>query len=71
MSNLIAIEKARTMERYKKELRSALKTEIVGRMKGEKAKIETTFDNDTQLEVAVSLLKNRKSYDRMLAGKAK
>ncbi|MBI4427584.1 MAG: S41 family peptidase [Ignavibacteriales bacterium] len=71
MSNLIKVEKSRMTERFKKELRSALKTEIVGRMKNEKAKIETTFESDTQLSVAVNLVKNRKAYDRILAGKLK
>lgn len=71
MSNLIKAEKGRLMERYTKELKSALKTEIVGKMKGEKAKIATTFENDTQLHVAVSLLKNKRAYDRILAGKVR
>ena len=69
MNSLINAEKARATERYKKELRSALKTEIVGRMKGEKAKIEAGFGDDNQLRVAANLLRNKKIYERMLAGR--
>jgi len=69
MSSLVAVEKSRVIERYKQELKSALKTEIVGRMKGEKAKIETTFAADEQLRVAVNVLKDKRVYDRILAGK--
>ena len=69
MNSLINAEKARATERYKKELRSALKTEIVGRVKGDKAKIESTFDDDNQLRVAANLLRNKKMYERILVGK--
>jgi len=69
IAKLIEAEKARTMERYKKELRSALKTEIVGRMRGDKARIETTFDDDPELRVATGILKNKKVYQRLLAAK--
>jgi len=68
LSGLVELEKSRTTERYEKEMRSFLKTEIVGRLKGERARIESTFGDDKQLNVAVSLLKNKKLYDKLLSG---
>ena len=68
LNGLVELEKSRTIERYEKEMRSFLKTEIVGRLKGERARIESTFGDDKQLNVAVSLLKNKKLYDKLLSG---
>lgn len=66
LNGLVELEKRRTTERYEKEMRSFLKTEIVGRLKGERARIESTFGDDKQLSVAVNLLKNKKLYDKLL-----
>lgn len=69
LDKMIEAEKDRKIQRYEKEMRSYLKTEIEGRINGEKARIESTFPDDPQLKVAVSLLKDRKVYDRLLADK--
>ncbi|MGB2869844.1 MAG: S41 family peptidase [Bacteroidota bacterium] len=71
VESLIKDEKERQMHRYQEEVRSLLKTEIVGRMKGEKAQIESTFADDRQLEVAVHVLKDKKNYQRLLSGRQK
>jgi carboxyl-terminal processing protease len=71
LGSMVDAEKERTIQRYEKELRSFLRTEIVGRLKGEKARIESTFSDDPQLKVAVSILKNRKVYNKLLAEKSK
>jgi len=67
----IESEKARAFERYDREVRAALKLEIIARIMGEKAAIEASLKDDPQLDVAVALLKNKPAYGRLLAGKSK
>lgn len=62
-------EKVRAFERYNKELRSALKQEIIGRIKGPRFAIEASLQEDIPLKVALTLLKNRTVYGGILAGK--
>lgn len=64
-------EKNLTFQRHKQEIQGALKAEILGRLKGEKARIEGTIHEDRQLMTSVALLKNRKLYDQLLSGKKK
>ena len=71
VESLIKEEKEHQLHRYQEEVRSLLRTEIIGRMKGEKAQIESTFADDQQLEVAVRLLKDKKNYQKLLSGKQK
>ena len=71
VDGIIAAEKNRMMDRYRNELKSVLRTEIIGRIKGEKARIESSFGDDRQLQVAMTLLKSKKMYERLLAGKNK
>ncbi len=71
LSDLVQKEKALALERHKQELRTALKTEILGRLKGEKARIEGNFADDTQLKITVNVLKDKKGYDRLVSGKTK
>lgn len=71
VNGLIAAEKTRMMDRYRNELKSVLRTEIVGRIKGDRARIESSFGDDRQLQVAMTLLKNKKMYERLLTGKSK
>jgi hypothetical protein len=66
---MIEAEKERKIQRYKKEMRSYLKADIEGRINGEKAEIASTLTDDHQLNIAVTLLKNSKVYDRLLAMK--
>lgn len=71
VSKIIDSEKERAFERYDKELRIALKIEIVSRIKGEKAGVEASFADDRQLRTAVSLLKNKPVYGVLLKGDSK
>ncbi|HWP81669.1 MAG TPA: S41 family peptidase [Bacteroidota bacterium] len=71
LSGLVKQEKARVFERYKKEVKSLLAMEILGRVKGEKQRIEASFADDTQLAVAVNLVKSRVKYEQILSGKMK
>lgn len=71
VDGLIAAEKNRMMDRYRNELKSVLRSEIIGRIKGEKARIESSFGDDRQLQVATTLLKDKKIYQRLLTAKSK
>ncbi len=71
LSTLVKGEKTRVFERYKKELKSPLQMEILGRMKSEKQRIEASFPDDKQLHVAVNLLKSKVKYEQILLGKTK
>ena len=64
----IGAEKARAFERYDKEIRNALRLEIIARLKGEKAAIAASVKDDHQLQVAVALVKNKPLYKKMLTG---
>jgi len=67
----IKAEKARAFERYDKEIRNALRLEIIGRLKGDKAAIGASIKDDQQLQVAVALVKNKSLYKKMLTGNRK
>ena len=67
----ISAEKARAFERYDKEIRDALRLEIVGRLKGDRAAIAASIKDDQQLQVAVALVKNKSLYKKMLTGSRK
>ena len=57
--------------RYQDEIRKALRTEIIGRMKGDKARFESMFTSDKQLQAAINILKNKNTYDKLLGLKSK
>jgi carboxyl-terminal processing protease len=59
-------DKGRQIYRYQDEISASLKTEILARMKGNKARIESTFPRDIQLQTAVGLVRNKKVYDKLL-----
>ena len=59
------------VHRYQEDIRRALQTEILARMKGDKARFESTFANDKQLQTAISILKNKRTYDKLLGFKGK
>ncbi|HEY6953391.1 MAG TPA: S41 family peptidase [Bacteroidota bacterium] len=67
LNTMIEGEKERKIQRYEKEMRNYLRAEIEGRINGERAEIESTLPDDRQLNVAVSLLKNNRTYDKLLA----
>ena len=68
LEKIIGVEKGRAFERYDKEIRNALKLEIIERLRGEKAAIQASFKDDRQLQVATTLLKNRPVYAKLMGG---
>jgi carboxyl-terminal processing protease len=61
----------RQIYRYQEEIRNTIKTEILARIKGDKARFESTFLRDKQLQTAISIIKNKKIYDKLLSVKGK
>jgi carboxyl-terminal processing protease len=66
ISKAVEAEKARAFERYDKEIRRELRQEAINRLKGEKAAIEASLKDDTQLQVAVALVRNKTAYQNLL-----
>jgi carboxyl-terminal processing protease len=71
LETILKADKDKLIYRYRDEVRSALKTEILGRMKSDKARFESTFAADTQLQTAIGILKNKKVYRKLLGVKGK
>jgi carboxyl-terminal processing protease len=71
LEKILSVEKERAFERYDKEIRNALKLEIIERLRGEKAAIQASFKDDHQLQAATMLLKNRAVYARLLGEEKK
>jgi carboxyl-terminal processing protease len=67
LDRLAAAEKRRSMERYREEVRTGLRLEFASRTRGERGRIQASFESDRQLAVAVALLKNNAAYQRRLA----
>jgi carboxyl-terminal processing protease len=68
---ILKADEGREVHRYQEDVRTALRTEILGRMKGDKAEIESTFPKDVQLQTAVRILENKKVYNKLLGIKRK
>jgi carboxyl-terminal processing protease len=64
-------DQGKQIYRYQDEIRAALKTEILARMLGEKARFEATFSSDKQLQTAMRILKSSKVFNRLLGVKGK
>ena len=71
LENELKTSGGKQVHRYQEDIRIALKTEILARMKGDKARFESTFATDKQLQTAISILKNKKTYDKLLGLKGK
>jgi hypothetical protein len=71
LENELKASRGKQIHRYQEDIRLALKTEILARMKGDKARFESTFATDIQLQTAISILKNKKTYDKLLGMKGK
>lgn len=69
LSRMLELEKERGFERNKKEILRTLKIEIAARYAGEKGRIRATLPDDIQIRVATALLKTKKSYEKILAGR--
>lgn len=59
-------EKLRGFERYKDHIARELSIELMGRLKGEQARIEASLKDDLQLKAAEGLLKDRKAYTKKI-----
>jgi carboxyl-terminal processing protease len=68
---ILKADKKQQIHRYQEEVRSALKTEILARMKGDKARFESTFSRDKQLQTAINIIKNINLYNKLLGMKGK
>ncbi len=66
LAKVVETEKTRAFERYGKEIRLALRQEIINRIKGEKAAIEASLKDDAQLQTAVALVRNKAVYQKLL-----
>lgn len=67
LEKLVEVEKRRSFERYRDEVRRGLKVELAARSLGERGRVQASFEGDSQLATAVGLLKQPASYDRRLA----
>lgn len=59
-------EKTNAFVRYKEEIRNELTEEINGRYSGEKGRTRTSLNHDAQVQLAASLLTNKKVYNKLL-----
>jgi hypothetical protein len=71
LETILKRDKDKQICRYQEEIRAILKTEILARIKGDKARFESTFSRDEQLRIAVGIINNKKIYDKLLGMKAK
>lgn len=60
-------EKSTSALRYRNEIMTAIKPEIMSRYKGERGKIEESLKIDIQVKAAISLLESPKEYTRRLS----
>ena len=66
LKNDLTADKENNLIRYKDEILSTLKPEIVSRYRGEKGRIEETLKNDNQVIAAIGLLLNDGEYKHRL-----
>jgi carboxyl-terminal processing protease len=71
LENELKVSSGKQVYRYQEDIRIALKTEILARMKGDNARFESMFATDQQLQAAISILKDKKTYNKLLGLKAK
>jgi carboxyl-terminal processing protease len=71
LESILKGDKGKQIYRYQDEVRTALNTEILARMLGDKARFESTFSSDKQLQTAVSILKSKKILNKLLGMKGK
>ncbi len=71
LESVLNADKDHQIYRYEDEIRAALKTEILARMKGDKSRFESTFAADKQLQASLGILRNKKVYERLLGLKGK
>lgn len=68
LAKQIGEEKGREFDRNREEIRRALATELFSRYRGEQGRVKAGLDTDKQLNIAIALLKNKRVYEKKLAG---
>jgi carboxyl-terminal processing protease len=61
-------EKARGFERYKDHIATELHIELMGRVGGDRARIEASLRDDPQLKAARGIVKDKKLYQKKISG---
>lgn len=61
-------EKVRGFDRYSDHIADELNVEFSARLKGEQGRIKASLEDDPQLKVAVSMLKNGRVYEAKIGG---
>ena len=61
-------EKTRGFDRYTDHIADELNIEFSARLKGEQGRIKASLEDDLQLKVALSLLKNNRVYEAKIGG---
>jgi len=68
LSERVEAEKNRAFERNQERIRFHIQIELSARREGEQGRIGASLRNDTQLESARGLLRDKKTYDRKING---
>ncbi len=61
--------KSNDLQKFKGEIMQVLEEEVASRYYFEKARIEASFDNDTEIKEAVAILKDSTKYQSIILGK--
>ncbi len=69
LSTLLQEEKAKALDGNRNEILRALKMEIASRHDGERGRIIASLPDDNQLQTAVKVLNNNKTYKKLLAAR--
>jgi carboxyl-terminal processing protease len=68
LQSAVEKEKSRAFDRYRDHIVDGLTMELMGRLKGEHGRIEASFHDDAQLNMAVGLLTSPKVYQKKIGG---
>lgn len=69
LSSQLQKEKEKSFERNRNEILRAVKMEIVSRYEGERGRISASLPDDVQVQTALKLLRDAKSYRKLLGMK--
>ncbi len=69
LSTMMEKEKIRVFDRHRDEIRRALRDELVGRINGDRERLEAGFKDDKPLQTALALLSRKNRYESILSGK--
>lgn len=69
LSTMVEKEKNRVFERHRDEIKRSIRDELIGRIGGERERIEAGFKDDKPLQTALALLSRKNRYESILSGK--